>query len=79
MWTKSRWSTNDSPEISAYRVESRYIESHHCENGDVSRREVKSAVQELVTNEMSTMVEKSVGNILEKTFQTSQRGIRSVI
>lgn len=41
--------------------------------------EVESAVKELVTTKLGTMVEKSLGDILRTSIHNAQRGIQSVI
>lgn len=54
---------------------SRHTENLHEENENVITREQESAVMNLVTKKMGTMVEEALDNVLLKTFQNAQRGV----
>lgn len=59
--------------------ESRQISNRHTNEGDVIAREVRSAVSDLVTTELATVLEESLENILRESFHNWQSGIRSVV
>lgn len=54
-------------------------ESNRDKNDDVNAQEVKYAVKELVENEMATIVQKALDDILRRTVHDAQSGILSVL
>lgn len=59
--------------------EGHQIENHWTIEADVIAREVKSAIWELVANEMVTTVEEALDDFLRKTLCNARSGVRSVI
>lgn len=54
-------------------------ESCSTNHEDMIAREVKSAVKDLVANELSTMIEELLDDILRKSLQNGQMDIRAVV
>lgn len=59
--------------------ESRHIENRHKNEGDVITRDVKSAIKELVMNELLKMAEEPLDDIQKKSLHDAQSGIQWVV
>lgn len=60
-------------------IDHRPIESLRNENHDVSAQEVKSAIKKPIENELMTMVEGSLEDILRTLLHNAESGTRSVV
>lgn len=57
----------------------RHIENCRPSDEDLIALEVKLAIKEMAKNDLTTMVKKSLENILGTSFPKAQRGIKSVV
>lgn len=55
------------------------VERCRIENDELITRDVKSAVNEVISNEMTTLVEESLDDILQIMLHYTQSGILSVV
>lgn len=60
------------------KVDHRAFESRRNENDNLIAREVRSAVKELITNELTTIVEESLEDMLQALLHNAQSGIPSI-
>lgn len=77
VWTgKVASSANDEPNVGHENCTS---ESSLTNDDNMIGRELKSTVKDRIQNELSTMIEELLDDILRQLLQTRQRGIGSVV
>lgn len=74
----TRWRGNHSPS-GAWRLENGHIENCRTDEEDVIARKFKFLVREMVTNELSTMLEESLDDILKTSFHNAQDTLQSIV